>query len=127
MLERMKAYKELVELEKNALLKSQEANFEQEKKRMTEGARLVLETLLKASAALVVLTSRAMPYTPKERRKEIIESLALPAVLAPVKEGLERIAEAAPLLPQVEHLISLREILDLSDVVKPPPLRKADS
>ena len=100
LLERMKAYKEMVELEKEETLKQQARQFDEEKKNLSQAqkeglkaVKAIIDDWLKQLRGLTDLTINLMPYTASRFRKECINSSNLPADL---KESFLRIADSAP-------------------------------
>jgi hypothetical protein len=97
LLERMKAYKEMVELEKEETLKQQARQFDEEKKNLSQTQKEDLKSKLdawrEAVRGLTDLTTNLMPYTPSRLRRECINSANLSADL---KKVYLRLADAAP-------------------------------
>lgn len=97
LLERMKAYKEMVELEKEETLKQQARQFDEEKKNLSqmpkEGLKSILDAWREVVSGLMRLIANLIPYTPSSIRKECINSANLSA---DIKEAYLRLADAAP-------------------------------
>ena len=97
LLERMKAYKEMVELEKEETLKQQARQFDEEKKNLSqvqkEGLKSILDPWREVVSGLMRLIAILIPYTPSSIRKECINSANLSA---DIKEVYLRLADAAP-------------------------------
>ncbi len=102
MLDRLKAYKEFVDREKDAAIKEQANRFQEEKLKMTDQQAGILKDLALTASGLTVLAGRLLPYVPLELRRNFIESNVSEPV---IKESLYRMAHTAPDLSSV-HVTS---------------------
>lgn len=97
MLERYKAYKEIVDHEKRVALQEQERQFAEEKGQMSQAQQRVLRdttaVIAATSVSLIDLCGNLILYTPLEVRRGIVNSTDLPDS---IKDVLLRLVEAAP-------------------------------
>ena len=79
LLERMKAYKEFVDREKEAEINAVSARIEAEKQAMTEAQQRAVNRLVETHAVLFGLAADVIPYIPRKGRLDFINNrLALP-------------------------------------------------
>ncbi len=96
MLARLEAHKKFVEHEKEAAEKRLVANFSEEKRKFTQFTQDALESVLKRfTKNVVAFATNALPYVPRNRRGEFINSLDL-THLPELKTWLDEIASSAP-------------------------------
>jgi hypothetical protein len=128
MAERFKAYRELVDHEKEAEVKKLAARVEQEKARLAEGSKMIAEGMQTLIGSIMGLGTYALPYVPKERRQEFIQEVRIPGPVGEVlREVFGRYAEEAPdlngLSIQLEVLGKIRDRLEkvpTSKLLGPP-------
>jgi hypothetical protein len=115
MAERFKAYRELVDHEKEAITKKLAAEFEQEKVKLTSGSKLFVETGQALMRALLDFGTSALPYVPKQQRRDFIERIDVPGTGPVLKEALHRYAEQAPDLSDRGLSFAMRALQDVRD------------
>jgi hypothetical protein len=99
MLERMKAYQEIVDREKEAVLRVEAAQIAEEKRAMTEAQQLAVNRLVETQSVLFGLAADVIPYIPPEGRLDFIDNrLGLPAAFDELRGSLRELASAAPYL-----------------------------
>jgi hypothetical protein len=123
MAERFRAYKEITDREKEADIRSLTREFEQEKLKIAQGSQAfadLAETHIRAlTESLVDLSVSALPYVPKDERREFIDlKIDVPGGVGSIlKTVLYRYAEKAPDLTQ---LSGLRQLSGLGTVYLRP-------
>jgi TolA-binding protein len=122
MLQRLQAYKAIVDTESKVLLEKQSRHLEERKELMTREHQRLMAGLLKA---LVDVLAKLFPYVPRDERTGLINSIALPEPFnaEEIREGLRQLAEAAPTGPfATQGLVSLLVVSDAAQVeVSRPP------
>lgn len=120
MLERLEAYKQFVDREKDAALQEQAKQYERERQRMAENAVDALKNLLtevfKDARAHASLISQMMPYIPPVERKKLLDSSQLESKMKELYYGF---ADSAPDLSVPENRGGLLELI--MEILKTPP------
>lgn len=122
MLERLKAYKEFVDREKEGALRQQAAEFEEEKKQMSVAQRDFINWSSATQSSLLGLVATLMPYVPPEQRVKTINASNVPDDF---KQLCYRMAAEAPDLSVRENRPSLAGLLQALTGL-PPPLPALD-
>lgn len=81
MLERVRAYKEFVDKEKEAALNHQAQEFEEKKNLMTAEQQRTFRLITELETTLVNILADLFPYIPSEERLSLINSISLPEPL----------------------------------------------
>jgi hypothetical protein len=97
MLERMKAYKAIVDREKEAVLSSEAARIADEKRAMTEDQQRAVTRLVEIQSVLFGLAADVIPFIPPDGRLDFINNhLPLPTEFDEFRSRLRELAKAAP-------------------------------
>jgi len=110
MLERIQAYKEFVNEEKQAELQKQAQHFTEKEDQTTD----VLEYMNSAIGGLIEISTAMLPYVPSNDRDKLIDLAKLPTSL---KGRLQQIAKKAPQLPRAIGSGKLYELYISEQVV----------
>lgn len=96
MTERFKAYKELVDQEKEVELRRRESSFDMEKRQLSEGNRRDFEDMETLASSLADVLATYLPYVPPDQRMKPIDEAKFPDRAVSLKNRLQRLAEKAP-------------------------------
>jgi len=133
MLDRLKAYKEFVDREKEAALKAQAEQFTNEKSRSKEVLGAAFELLSKDTAGYIDLSASLIPFVPAQLRVGFIQALDISNWH---KERLLELAKAAPDISTregrlagvgIDSLAGKTESLLQALLLSPPKLPSSES
>ncbi len=129
MRERFKAYKEIVDLEKEANERQVKEETRNALKKVSEGSLSSIKSILKDSEELFFkmfnLVFSLMLYVPPEKRSALIEEVDFGEIHEKIKESVESVAAKAPYI-SAEDQKGAKRLAQMFTDLKLPPLPKED-